>query len=85
MELRVSPHLASSGFAAWRLRLSESCFNGRSDDESRFLELCILRREPADESSCQSVLELSGLTLDARSILVGSSHPATRLRFAFFN
>jgi hypothetical protein len=85
MEFRVAPHLASSGFAAWRLRLSESCFSGRSDDESRFLELCILRPEPADESSYQSVPELPGLTLDARSISVGSSHPANRLRFAFFN
>jgi len=76
MEFRVAPlprilrvcRIASS-------RFRESCFNGRSDDESRFLELCIPWVEPADESSCQPVQALSGLTLDARSISFGPSLP----------
>jgi hypothetical protein len=76
MEFRVAPLpriLRVCRFASSRFR--ESCFNGRSDDESRFLELCILWREPADESSCQPVRALSGLTLDARSISLGPSLP----------
>jgi hypothetical protein len=74
----VSGRPASRIFRVCRLassRCSESCFNGRSDDESRFLELCILWLAPADESSCQPVQALSGLTLDARSISFGPSLP----------